>query len=145
MIHLFSSAALPFFIDFVSLWGKLWKYYTYSLCYFTFLSFHYLEHIPTDIHFNCFIRLVLVTITKIFHVTRFDGLFQIFNLFDLYICFLHHRWYIFLTFRLPIFNSTGPQSLRDLSPLTRDQTWALALKAPISNHWTTSDFPTFIL
>ena len=32
-------------------------------------------------------------------------------------------------------------SLQDLSSLTRDRTWAMAVKAPSPNHWTTREFP----
>ena len=31
--------------------------------------------------------------------------------------------------------------MQDLSSLTRDRTWAMAVKAPSPNHWTTREFP----
>ena len=35
--------------------------------------------------------------------------------------------------------------LRDLSSLTRDGTWALAVKALSPNHWTAREFPMLIV
>ena len=36
-------------------------------------------------------------------------------------------------------------AMRDLSSLTRDRTQALAVKVLSPNHWTTREFPSFIL
>ena len=35
----------------------------------------------------------------------------------------------------------APRGLWDLSSLTRDQTWGLAVRAPSPNHWITREFP----
>ena len=47
--------------------------------------------------------------------------------------------------KLVFFFLAMPHGLQHLSSLTRDWTWATAVKAPSPNHWTAREFPKLVL